>query len=547
MSKDMDLDAILNEFKDYQGVTNSAGEKRAARRTQPAAAPETASGQNVQRPTTAVERAALRAQEAQQARPAPAQNPVRVPPRPRRARADQNIARPLSSSDRAALRDQSAQQSRPADRQNPREPAGARPADMLKELGSSVNQGGAKLGQGLRAARASRWFPVAVDALLILLCCLCLVWMASNIHPGSEKTEPGEINLAGVMDRGSAAVAKAAAAADPENPDAPVRPHYIIEEGALVAPEPDPACFGTIAYTEPEKVLPLIQQARDYGLLRADETVAFDPSVTFYHDDIEYYLDETILVICWKEVIDGNTCSFVEVKIADASQLRRKFADDRFASNKQYYSTVMHKSTNAVVTMNADFYQNRDFGIVVYNRDLKRFPTGTYTGSYTKYNCLETCFVNGEGDFIFTELGQLFTEESLKQYIADNDILFSLSFGPVLVRDGQVRQVDWYPVGEIEKGYSRAGIGQVDKLHYLYMSLNHSPEKEARWTVNQFALHFGEKPVKNAYCLDGGQTGEIVFQGRAYNHVDFVNGQSERPVSDNIYFATAIGGTEVYE
>ena len=49
----------------------------------------------------------------------------------------------------------------------------------------------------------------------------------------------------------------------------------------------------------------------------------------------------------------------------------------------------------------------------------------------------------------------------------------------------------------------------------------------------------------NAYCLDGGQTGEIVFRDRAYNHVDVVNGQRERPVSDNIYFATAIGGTEV--
>jgi exopolysaccharide biosynthesis protein len=166
---------------------------------------------------------------------------------------------------------------------------------------------------------------------------------------------------------------------------------------------------------------------------------------------------------------------------------------------------------------------------------------------YKKYNCLETCFVNGDGDFLFTELGQSFTREEMEQYIADNDILFSISFGPVLVRDGQVQQCDWYPVGEIDRGYSRAGIGQVDKLHYLYMSLNHSPEKEARWSVNTFAQHFGEKPVKNAYCLDGGQTGEIVFQGRAYNHVDVVNGQKERPVSDNIYFATAIGGTEVGE
>jgi exopolysaccharide biosynthesis protein len=400
-----------------------------------------------------------------------------------------------------------------------------------------------------------RWFPAAISAVLVLLSCLCLSWILNNVHPGSGtvvSTKPGA-NLFRRADLQPGESLTPDPTVDPENPDpedpaetaAPTKIRYIIEEGAVVAPDPNPDCFGKISINEPEKVLEIIQKARDYGLLGEDETVAFDPNVTFYYDeDIEYYLDETILVICWKEVIDGNTCSFAEVKIADASQFRRKFADNTFASANQYYSSELHKSTNAVVSMNADFYQNRDFGVVVYDRTLYRFPTSTYTGNFKKYNCLETCFVNSEGDFLFTELGQSFTEEELKQYIADNDILFSMSFGPVLVRDGQVRQCEWYPVGEIDRGYSRAGIGQVDKLHYLYMSLNHSPEATARWSVNEFAKHFGEKPVVNAYCLDGGQTGELVFQGRAYNHVDWGN---ERPVSDNIYFATAIGGTEVSE
>lgn len=402
-----------------------------------------------------------------------------------------------------------------------------------------------------------RWLPTAISAVLVLLSCLCLSWILHNVHPGSGtvvSTRPAA-NLSRRLDQqpGQESPQTQDPTGEPAEPGtedpvetaAPAKIHYVIDEGAVVAPAPNPACFGKISIEEPEKVLEVIRKARDYGLLGEDETVAFDPKVTFYYDeDIEYYLDETILVICWKEIIDGNTCSFAEVKIADASQFRRKFADDTFASANQYYSTELHKSTNAVVSMNADFYQNRDFGVVVYDRTLYRFPTATYTGYYKKYNCLETCFVNTEGDFLFTKLGQSFTEEELKQYIEDNDILFSMSFGPVLVQDGQVRECEWYPVGEIDKGYSRAGIGQVDKLHYLYMSLNHSPEQTARWSVNEFARHFGEKPVINAYCLDGGQTGELVFQGRPYNHVDW---GEERPVSDNIYFATAIGGTEVSE
>ena len=62
--------------------------------------------------------------------------------------------------------------------------------------------------------------------------------------------------------------------------------------------------------------------------------------------------------------------------------------------------------------------------------------------------------------------------------------------------------------------------------------------------MNEFARHFGEKNVPVAYCLDGGQTGEMVFRGEVYNHVDF---GEERRVSDNIYFASALGGEAITE
>ena len=447
------------------------------------------------------------------------------------------------------------EQPAPAPRRGARRQEPQRPALQGPSIGELLQRIGAKLGtltarvltrrpkeerEGeARERQLPGWLPKVISAALLILSALCVLWILHNVHPSSGTGAVGSrrVNLAARI------APDAQAPADPENPEdpAPVKTHYVIEEGSVVAPAPNPACFGKISVDEPEKVLEIIQQARDYGLLGENETVAFDPNVEFYkgadREDIEYYLDETILVICWKEVIDGYTCSLAEVKVADASQFRRKLADDTFASSNQYYSTTLHRSTNAVLSLNADFYQNRDFGMVVYDRNIYRFPTDTYTGSYKRYNCLETCFINGEGDFIFTQLGQPFTREELEQYIADNDILFSISFGPVLVRDGQAVDCSWYPVGEIEKPYSRAGIGQVDKLHYLYMSVNHSPEMAARWTVNQFAQYFAQKPVVNAYCLDGGQTGEIVFQGRAYNHVDF---GEERPVSDNIYFATAI-------
>ena len=334
----------------------------------------------------------------------------------------------------------------------------------------------------------------------------------------------------------------------PEPTPVPTRTRYVIPEGATAAPAPDPAGYTYISLDEPEKVLALIDRARELGLLGEDEPVIFDPTVDFYRGadsrDIACYLDETILVICWKEVVDGRTCSFAEVKIADPSQFRRKLADDMVNPANRYFCTELHQQTNAVLSLNADFYQNRDLGLVVYDGELLRFPQQGYAGGYNFSSCLETCFVDGKGNFLFTELGQISQPEEMERFIAENDVRFSIAFGPILIRDGVVQECFWYPVGEIDRVYSRAGIGQVDELHYLYMSLNHAPERSGSWTVNEFARHFGEKNVPVAYCLDGGQTGEMVFRGEVYNHVDF---GEERRVSDNIYFASALGGEAITE
>ena len=288
----------------------------------------------------------------------------------------------------------------------------------------------------------------------------------------------------------------------------------------------------------------VVEKARASGLLDGQE-VMFNPDINFYYDsEIKYYCDETILAICWKELIDGNTVSCCEVKIADASQFRRKIADDTYGSPNQYYASSLSKQANAVVAMNADFYQFRDFGIVVYQRELYRYSDSNYTGMYSLYNCIDNCFVTAGGDFIFMHRGDTITEEELRQFIVDNDILFSIAFGPILVENGEVQPCTWYAAGEPTTGYSRAGIGVVDKLHYFYMNLNHSPEKAARWTVTEFAEHMHEKGIDTAYGLDGGQTGELVYKHEPYNYIDF---GSERLVSDIIYFATAIPSEEAQQ
>ena len=150
--------------------------------------------------------------------------------------------------------------------------------------------------------------------------------------------------------------------------------------------------------------------------------------------------------------------------------------------------------------------------------------------------------MDANGDFHFTHLLEEHSRNEIQDFMASNDILFSLSFGPVLVENGELKSCDWYPAGEPTRGDSRAAIGQVDKLHYFYLSVNHAPEKAALWTVNDMARAMYDKGIPNAYGLDGGQTSEILFQGVPFNHIDY---DAERTVSDILYFASAVPNREV--
>lgn len=370
-----------------------------------------------------------------------------------------------------------------------------------------------------------------------------LAWVGFNVHPNASSaaaTASGtKISLPDKLDGYMNNLAS-----DALGELTYIKKIYTLQESDNAGPVPNEACYGTASIENAAEVMQVVEKARASGLLDGQE-VMFNPDINFYYDsEIKYYCDETILAICWKELIDGNTVSCCEVKIADASQFRRKIADDTYGSPNQYYASSLSKQANAVVAMNADFYQFRDFGIVVYQRELYRYSDSNYTGMYSLYNCIDNCFVTAGGDFIFMHRGDTITEEELRQFIVDNDILFSIAFGPILVENGEVQPCTWYAAGEPTTGYSRAGIGVVDKLHYFYMNLNHSPEKAARWTVTEFAEHMHEKGIDTAYGLDGGQTGELVYKHEPYNYIDF---GSERLVSDIIYFATAIPSEEAQQ
>lgn len=370
---------------------------------------------------------------------------------------------------------------------------------------------------------SSRVSPI-VSLLAVLVSVLCLVWIGANVVPDSRTVNtapPEQLAAANIMSRFDSFVNNAKS--DALGNVTYIKKEYSIPEEAVVAPPPEPTGFCTT--TDPEEILRVIEESS--ALLDGQE-IRWNPDLNFFPDaPFAYYMDETILVICWKEVINYGVYSFAEVKVADGSQLRRAIAENTYGSSVQLYPTDMAKAANAIVAINGDFYTYRSLGITVYQRTLYRFAP----------KLVDSCFFTASGQMLFSYRGEMETEQQAQQFIEDNDVVFALAFGPVLVDNYELKQTYSYPVGEIDAIYSRAAIADFDDLHYLLVTLGQQGNYAQRAPLNQFAEVLYNKGVRNAYTLDGGQTATLVFNGSCFNRVDW---DAERTMSDIVYFATAL-------
>lgn len=301
----------------------------------------------------------------------------------------------------------------------------------------------------------------------------------------------------------------------------PVKKVYWLSDYDLVAPEPNPDCFGE---TEDPASLQWLLDASE-ELMEGQETLFSTDLEISPGSKVCYYLDETILVITWKQLVDGSMYTISEVKIADPSQLRRFLADGEYGASKKYYPSEMAPAVNAVTALSGDYYAFRDMGIVVYNNQVYR----------VEGKKLDTCFVDSNGDMHFAYAKEMTDPKAVEAYVAENDIRFSLAFGPVMVDDGQLCDIpNPYRIGEIDTKNARAALCQMGKLHYLLVTVN--AEKPARrgQDVKTFAKTLHEMGCINAYNLDGGQTATLVMNDT------LISFTKERMISDIIYFATAI-------
>lgn len=301
-----------------------------------------------------------------------------------------------------------------------------------------------------------------------------------------------------------------------------VKKVYWLRDEDLVAPKPDPACYGET--DDPSSLQGVLDRAAE--LLDIDEFV-FKTDVTLYPGSkIIYYLDETIFTITWKEVIGGKVYTQSEIKIAHPSQFRRFLAGGTYGSDKQMITSEMAASVNAVVASSGDFYKFRRHGVIVYEGVVRRVDGAS----------VDTCCVDDQGNLIFIHKGEITTMEEAQQFVDEHHIRFSMAFGPILIENGQSCVPDRYIIGEINDSYARACLGQKGELHYM-LGVISAEGGSTTDTLKGFAKVVETWGCQSVYTLDGGQTACIVTNNQVINRVVY---GYQRQISDIFYFATAI-------
>ena len=299
---------------------------------------------------------------------------------------------------------------------------------------------------------------------------------------------------------------------------------YWLSDDDMVAPKPDAGAFGVSK--DPAELGWLIEQAQP--LLNGQELMfGVDTEIPEW-TEVNYYMDETILAVTWKQPFGFSMYTFCEVKLAHPSQFRRFLAGGEYGSEIQLQTTQMADSVNAVLASAGDFYNYRRQGVIVYDGKVMRADAKK----------VETCYIAGNGDLMFSHVGELGTVESAQKFVDEHGIRFSVAFGPILVENGEPVEIDRnYHLGAPTEPFPRAVLCQLDELHYVVVAVNR--ERTCTSTISVLGLSevIRTLPVKMAYCLDGGQTATVAMNGKVLNRL--ANG-SQRYISDIIYFATAL-------
>ncbi len=239
------------------------------------------------------------------------------------------------------------------------------------------------------------------------------------------------------------------------------------------------------------------------------------------------YVDESIELRLETIKKDGVVYRVARVSIAHPSQLRTATAGKLTSSRPALISSMAGKN-NAVIAINANYMANDP---VKTSYEYRMGQKVRAKLNRTK----DLLIIDENADF------NLFVKSRKEEVDAflqsGRQIINAFTFGPALVKDGELLRLD------AEYGYNpkgdepRMAIGQTSPLNYVMVLAEGRSKDSLGVSHEELANFMFDLGCMQAFNLDGGNSATMVFNGGYYQNKTIAN---ERAQSDMIYFASAI-------
>lgn len=272
-------------------------------------------------------------------------------------------------------------------------------------------------------------------------------------------------------------------------------------------------------------VIPKAYSKADSSLLENEEIPLSsannteDEEVEIVNTDTEYQ-DENIHITINTYRYENTDIYVADITLASINSLQSAFAQNIYGENITAKTSEIASGVDAILAINGDYYGARNSGYVLRNGKIYRSSASGHQ---------EDLVINSSGDFIIINEDEVALEEidaALQVY----------SFGPALIKDGEIAVSKNDEVGKAMASNPRTAICQLSELHYLFVVSDGRTNESEGLSLYELASFLNELGVETAYNLDGGGSSTMYFNGRVVNNPT-TSGRSikERSVSDVIY------------
>ena len=239
---------------------------------------------------------------------------------------------------------------------------------------------------------------------------------------------------------------------------------------------------------------------------------------------VDSYTADGVSITLKQERVSDTEVYIADIVFDDPSALLSGLANGSFGRNISQKTSEIAESAGAVLAVNGDYYGFRDSGYVMRNGYLYRDTPRSGSGN-------EDLVVYSDGRMEIIDESQVSAAE-----LQSAGAVQIYSFGPGLIKDGEVTVSPGDEVDQSMNSNPRTAIGMVEPGHYIMVVSDGRTSESAGLSLAELAEVMQEQGCTTAYNLDGGGSSTMWFNGRVVNNpTSGGRNIKERKVSDIVY------------